>query len=235
MFLHAFGEEMHKARRTVAAQARLLAAEGYNVVLLDLSGCGDGAGDFADATWQLWHADAAFALQYLRSLDSGPVSLWGLRLGALLACEMAQAVGDIAQLILWQPVLNGEQQIDQFLRLRTAASAVGDGAVFDRKSLWGELRAGRTLEIAGYELSPELALGIAQSRLLDLIPPCPVAWLEIGGVEGQLARPSQNVISHWIDHGVRVDSRSLRGEAFWRNHDAPVNKELLRATREMLT
>ncbi|MDX1736353.1 MAG: hypothetical protein R3228_18390, partial [Halioglobus sp.] len=65
---------MHKARRTVAAQARVLAAAGYNVVLLDLSGCGDGAGDFADATWQLWHADAAFALQYLRSLDSGPVS-----------------------------------------------------------------------------------------------------------------------------------------------------------------
>lgn len=234
LFLHPFAEEMHKARRNVAAQARMLATQGYRVVLLDLSGCGDGAGDFADARWQIWLDDARFALDYLRQLHSGPVVLWGLRLGALLAAQLAQSAAEVKQLVLWQPVLNGEQQIDQFLRLRTAAAVMGNDAVFDRKALWSELREGRSLEVAGYELAPALALEIAQARLHDFIPPCPVAWLEIGGVGGSLARPSQNVIAHWEDHSAAVEARTLSGEAFWRNHDAPINGQLLRATREML-
>jgi len=162
------------------------------------------------------------------------VTLWGARLGALLACELAQGREDIKQLLFWQPVLNGEQQVDQFLRLRTAATALESGVAFDRKSLWGELRQGRTLEIAGYELSSALALQIARSRLLDMSPPCPVGWIEIGGVEGKLALPSQNVIAHWQDHGVQVDSRCVQGEPFWRNHDASVNTDLQRATMEVL-
>ena len=48
LFLHAFAEEMHMSRRNISSQARLLAAAGYNVMLLDLTGCGDGAGEFVE-------------------------------------------------------------------------------------------------------------------------------------------------------------------------------------------
>lgn len=235
LFLHAFAEEMHKARRNVAAQARLLANNGYNVMLIDFTGCGDGDGDFADASWQLWREDAESAIDALKQLSPAPVTVWGLRLGALLGCELAQARDDINHLLFWQPVLNGEQQVDQFLRLRTAAAAVGNSVAFDRKTLWNELRRGETLEIAGYEFSSTLALEIAQLRLLDLGPPCTVGWLEIGGgADGSLALPSQNVIAHWLDHGIQVDSRCVPGEPFWRNHDAGINSDLQRATMELL-
>ena len=109
LYLPPFAEEMHKSRRLVACQARELAAAGYNVMLLDLTGCGDAGGDFVDASWQIWLQDASFAIQTLTERHPGLLMLWGLRLGALLACELAQGRSDIHKLVLWQPVLNGEQ------------------------------------------------------------------------------------------------------------------------------
>jgi len=57
-----FAEEMNKARRMAALQARAMSAAGYAVLCLDLHGCGDSAGDFADAPPNLG-ADAALADQ----------------------------------------------------------------------------------------------------------------------------------------------------------------------------
>jgi uncharacterized protein len=231
LFLPPFAEEMHKSRRIVSAQARELAAAGYNVMLLDLTGCGDSGGDFADATWQLWLQDAACAAHNLNNLGAGPLMLWGLRMGALLACELSQERSDIEKLILWQPLLNGEQQIDQFLRLRTAAAVTGNPSTFDRKTLWNELRSGRSLEIAGYTLSPALALQLAKARLNDVNPRCPVSWLEIGNPSaGSISVASSNVLTHWRELGIRVHSESVYGEPFWRTIDAEVNPVLQRST-----
>ncbi|MAT92312.1 MAG: hydrolase 2, exosortase A system-associated [Halioglobus sp.] len=233
LFLHAFAEEMHMSRRNVAATARALATAGCNVMLLDLSGCGDGAGDFVDADWNTWREDARGALAALRALDAVPVALWGMRLGALLATDTAVNEADIARLLLWQPVLNGEQQIDQFLRLKSVAGAMGPGAGFDRKHLWGQLRDGHALEVAGYELSARMAQEIARVRLADLLPPCPVHWLEVSA-GGELARPGGNVRGRWSEQGVRVSTGVVPGPAFWRNHDAPLNDALCAATLEAL-
>jgi len=233
LYLHPFAEEMHKSRRNVAAMARLLAASGFNVMLLDLSGCGDGAGEFRDVDWEVWRTDAADALAALRAMDSLPITLWGLRLGALLACELSQGESDLQRLLLWQPVLNGEQHIDQFLRLRSAAAAVDSNAGFDRKSLWGELRAGRSLEIAGYEISSALALQMSKLRLHDLLPSCAVNWLEVSA-NAQFTLPSANVQEHWREQGVELAYAGVTGDSFWRNHDASINNDLQRATMELL-
>jgi len=231
LFLHPFAEEMHMARRNVAVQARALASSGYRVMLPDLTGCGDAEGDFSDARWGVWLADARAALDHLHLLSDTPVTLWGLRLGGLLASVLSQERTDISRLLLWQPVINGEQQVDQFLRLRTAASLLDASAGFDRKTLWGELRAGRSLEIAGYELSSELALEVARVRLVELTPGCPVSWVEVGDA---LARPSLNVVEHWRERGVDVRAHHVRGDAFWRVHDASINTPLHLATGELL-
>lgn len=235
LFLHAFAEEMHMSRRNVAVQARALAADGFEVVLLDFTGCGDGDGDFADATVACWREDAACALAALRERTGLPVVLWGMRAGALLACELSRQAPGIERLLLWQPVLNGEQQVDQFLRLRATADAIESGGGFDRKALWNQLRSGQALEIAGYLLSPAMAMELATLRLLDMTPACPVSWLEVSLTEStEPALPSQRVISRWRDAGLEVDVTAVPGSPFWRNHDAPVNVELQRATLETL-
>lgn len=235
LFLPPFAEEMHKSRRVVAAQARDLAAAGFNVMLLDLTGCGDSGGDFADANWQIWLQDAAWAAHTLTNLSAGPLVLWGLRMGALLACELSQGRSDIDKLILWQPLLNGEQQIDQFLRLRTATAVAGKPLTFDRKSLWNELRSGRSLEIAGYTLSSALALQLAKARLNDISPGCPVNWLEVGAPSiSSFSVASENVMAHWRERGVRVNSGYVHGEPFWRTVDAEINTALHRNTLDIL-
>lgn len=235
LFLPPFTEEMNKSRHIVAVQARDIAAKGYNVLLLDLTGCGDSGGEFVDASWQIWLQDAAFAVHTLTNLGAGPLIFWGLRMGALLACELSQSRTDVEKLILWQPTLNGEQQIDQFLRLRTVLSVVNGQEPFDRKTLWNELRSGRSLEIAGYELSSTMALEMAKRRLNDLRPGCPVHWLEIGNLPNRrFSVASENVIRNWRGQGSRVEVMSVQGEPFWRIPEAGINPELQSNTLELL-
>ena len=89
--VHPFAEEMNKARRMAALQARALAAEGFAVLQIDLMGCGDSEGDLADTRWDDWLDDVAHATTWLRQQHPGtaseapPLWLWGLRAGALLA------------------------------------------------------------------------------------------------------------------------------------------------------
>ena len=87
LYLHPFAEEMNKSRRMASLQSRALAEAGYGVLQIDLLGCGDSSGDFSDATWEAWRGDVVHAVAWLRQRTSAPLTLWGLRVGCLLAVE----------------------------------------------------------------------------------------------------------------------------------------------------
>src|SRR5207249_8517309 len=80
LYIHPFAEEMNKSRRMAALQARAFAAVGWDVLSVDLMGCGDSDGDFGDATLDAWLQDVDAAHRWLATRGSGPVWLWGLRL-----------------------------------------------------------------------------------------------------------------------------------------------------------
>ena len=227
LYVHPFAEEMHKSRRMAALQARRLAELGYLVLQIDLLGCGDSAGDFGDARWNLWKSDVAAGLQWLRERTER-LTFWGLRLGAALACEMAHGV---ERLLLWQPVTSGEQFLSQFLRLRLASEMLAGGAATSAlRELRAELAQGRALEIAGYELHPELAKAIERLQLASLRPEVKrIDWLEVG------ARPgSQRVIELWTAAGIDVRTVAVAGEPFWSTVEITVCEPLVDATTETL-
>lgn len=87
IYVHPFGDEMNKSRRMVALQAKAFAAMGFGVLQIDLFGCGDSAGEFGNAHWDIWKQDLGIARSWLENRITAPVSLWGLRLGILLALE----------------------------------------------------------------------------------------------------------------------------------------------------
>ena len=181
IYIHPFAEELNKSRHVAAMQARAFAAAGYSVLQLDLYGCGDSSGDFGDARWSIWRNDLHLACAWLAQRVDGPLTLWGLRLGALLALELAaHAPVPLRQLLLWQPELDGRRAIDRFLRLRLAGRMLA-GTSEAPGHARAELAAGRAVEVAGYLLAPELAQAIDAIAAASLRPPVPVYWLEYRG------------------------------------------------------
>lgn len=234
LYIHPFGEEMNKSRRAVALQARALSALGYGVLLLDLHGCGDSSGDFSEARWEHWQGDIAAGIAWLGRETGRPVSLWGLRLGALLALEHANgaAAGAIERVVLWQPVHAGATFLKQFLRLRVASEMMGEQKGGGTEALLAALHAGESLEIAGYELAPQLATAIeARSAAAFAVRACPVHWLEVASdPERPLPPASLRVIEGWRAAGVTVDARSVPGQAFWATQEITDCPALLNAT-----
>lgn len=233
LYVHPFGEEMNKSRRMVAQQARALAALGYGVLQVDLHGCGDSTGDFGEARWEQWKSDIALGYAWLQRELGQPVSLWGLRLGALLALDYAiDAAPAIERMVFWQPVHAGAAYLKQFLRLRVANDMVGDKKGGGTDALRAALHAGESLEIAGYELAPELALAI-ESRDAALLPmtACPVHWLDlVADAERPLAPASARIVETWRAAGVDIRPQTVVGQAFWATQEITECPALLSAT-----
>lgn len=234
LYLHPFAEEMHKSRRMAALQARRFAAEGYAVLQVDLTGCGDSACDFGDATWETWLADARRAHAWLLAKTTGPIILWGLRTGASLAVELASVLPDIERLLLWQPVVNGEQYLNQFLRIKLASEMLSGGqAQSGTKDLRVKLEAGEGIEVGGYMLGATMARDLARLKLADTPPPCPVEWIEIGAENSDTPNPSsQRIVDAWRTAGVNVHTRTLNGESFWVTQEITECPSLIEATSE---
>src|SRR5690242_16876901 len=165
-----FAAEMNRSRRMAALQAKALARLGIGVLLLDLFGTGESAGDFAEARWAIWLADILVAADWLEREAKAPVSLWGLRLGALLiAAAAVRSPGRFQRLLFWQPVLDGKAMLTQFLRIRVAASMTGSQAETTQE-LRASLASGESVEVAGYALSAELAQALDGLRMHALRP-----------------------------------------------------------------
>ena len=216
LYLHPFGEEMHKSRRMAALQARAFAARGYAVLQIDLTGCGDSAGDFADASWSAWRDDARLAHAWLYAKNAQAITLWGLRTGALLAADLAGVLNPCA-LLLWQPVTDGNLFLNQFLRIKLASEMLSDGqAKSGTKDLLAQLESGQGVEVGGNMLSPAMARELGALKLATMTPACTVEWIEISGANGeQLSPAAQRVADAWRANGAQVQSQSVIGEPFW--------------------
>ena len=145
LYVHPFANEMNYTRRAAALLARALAGRGWGVLQVDLFGCGDSDGDFRDASWETWVDDLATAFGWLQERVGDRVGLVGIRLGGLLALDFAsRARRNIDRVLLWHPVVNGQQMMTDFLRLRFLSDAIGERGgesattpkSCDRKSFW---------------------------------------------------------------------------------------------------
>ncbi|WLI88924.1 hydrolase 2, exosortase A system-associated [Massilia sp. R2A-15] len=234
LYVHPFAEEMHKSRRMAALAARALAASGIAVLQIDLHGCGDSSGEFADARWDAWKEDLAAGLAWLRERTGMAPGLWGLRLGALLALDYARGASEAPRrLLLWQPVLNGATFLTQFLRLRLAAAMLdGDTGRGGVAALRGALQAGETLEVAGYTLTPALA---ADLDGLDGAAPVragvPVHWFEVVADAQRLVPPAAATQSaHWRLQGTALQLQLVPGPSFWNTQEIAESAGLVAAT-----
>jgi exosortase A-associated hydrolase 2 len=226
---------MNRCRRPASLAARALAQAGFAVLQMDLLGCGDSYGDFADATWDAWLDDVDLARQWLTQRYAGPLWLWGVRGGSLLAAHSAQRVaGHDFRLLFWQPVVTGRQHLQQFLRLRQMAEMVQGGAKLDTAALLEQLRLGAAVEVAGYALSPGLAKGMSEANLDTVTNVQRIVCLEVvtpSPTQTYTASPAlATLMQRWAGAGVASRAIGVPGEPFWQLHEAPICTALIEAT-----
>lgn len=111
-----FGQEYLRAHRSLRRLAINLAAQGYSVLRFDYRGTGDSAGTLADVTAEDWQQDIRHAVQELIDIAAVPkVALVGLRVGALLAAQVAANNPQISRLLVWDPIVSGQAYIDELI------------------------------------------------------------------------------------------------------------------------
>jgi exosortase A-associated hydrolase 2 len=238
VYLHPFAEEMNKSRRMAALQSRALAAAGIAVLQIDLLGCGDSAGNLADASWSAWLDDAALAARWLRQQHGGaaPLWLWGLRAGCLVAAEAAARIDEACHFLFWQPPAAGKPLLQQFLRLKMAAELQGGQSAGVTAALRAQLERGEAVEVAGYHLPAALALGLEQAQLTPPPAAARCVWLETSTREPAALLPaSQAPIGRWQAAGYTLQAAAVPGPAFWQTQEIEEAPALLEATLRALT
>lgn len=224
-----FAEELNKARPLMAEQARQLAANGYGVLLLDLYGCGDSQGELEQARWHDWLDDLKTGLNWLKEQKKNtPISLLAIRMGCLLAAELAASPGQeyLRHLLMWQPVIDGKTAMRQFLRLRTARHLTESE----------QPSSAEQIEVAGYLLSPELLQDIEQRQLHTQLPSrhISVDWLGLGLANTARLPGVEQVMSNWREQGCKLHYHQIEASEFWLEQEPSPQPELHRVTLKLL-
>jgi len=232
-----FADEMNKSRQSMSLLARRLAGCGYNVILFDLLGTGDSDGDFGDATWQLWLRDIGEIYVWCKTNSHQSISFCAIRTGALLANDFINSMNiNIDNLVLWQPVLSGKNYLIHFLRLKIAADMIKvGGAKEGTKELIGIINNNQSVEIAGYRLSPELALPLYESSLRNIkIDSTNIYWLETTlGDSLVISLASTKMIDSMTRNGANINVFPVKGAQFWSTQEITIAHEFVSATETL--
>lgn len=229
----AFAEEMNRCRRMVHLAAQRLAELGFCAVVPDLSGTGDSDGEFETARWSHWLEDLG-AVRTWMDARGATVALLAIRCGALLGAAHA-ATRPVERLVFWQPVLDGRDQLRDFLRVRALAErfrgAPGDAASV--AELQRRLLEGEALTVAGYVLAPELARSLSEQNLARALAgrTAKLHWLEIAaGATEEPAPPVRSALDALRAQGCSIDVVRVTGPRFWTTPETTTAPALLDET-----
>jgi exosortase A-associated hydrolase 2 len=235
LVLPPFAEELNKCRLLLARTARALAAAGCEVLLFDLTGTGDSAGDFGSASWADWVDDVVAMDAWLaaRAGNTAPLYL-AVRSGALLLAAAHARLSDYARahVMLWQPVADGGRFLQQFLRLRVVASRLA-GQDESLPALEARFAAGEPVEVAGYAIAPALASGLAGARLTPaaLAPARQVSVLEFRTAPGgSPTHATGELAAALAGGGGPVAVEVVAGEQFWATQELAAPESAIAAT-----
>jgi alpha/beta superfamily hydrolase len=150
--------QTHRALRQVALY---LSKAGFHVLRFDYFGTGDSGGDTIEASFPQWLDDVSVAMDELKDTAGvSECSLIGLRLGASLAMLSTAQRDDIRDIILWDPIVHGQDYIDD---LRAATDGPG------RRN--GSQRGARVESLAGFHYTDLLLADLADLNL-ELVDQC---------------------------------------------------------------
>ncbi len=235
IFIPPFAEEANKSRHMLSALGRNLAKTGIQTTIIDLFGCGDSEGDIDQANLQIWHQDISKTIQHIQKKTTN-ISIGGLRLGATIALDfLATSQQSVDKILMWQPVLKGEQFIKQFIRLKLAESiATSSTPTTSTTEIIAELKQGNTQEIAGYPLTKELFQDINTLNCLnrDIPTDTQLHLLEINSG----AAPSTPMIQAASSYtNLKANHHICQGSQFWACQEIVYCDSVIEKSTEIMT
>lgn len=238
LYLPPFAEEMNRCRSLVAQQARWFAGQGFGCTILDFYGTGESPGDLSGASLDIWRQNMTDALDQLRQQHSGPLYLWGFRLGALLAMDYLDRNPHCAEkLLLWQPVTSGSAFVTQLLRQRAAGQMQNGQQVDSGAVMKAQLASGSTLDVAGYQLGGHLLTAIDQLEMPagNGITATEILWLEHSSDGSGIAgAKTLRVVEQLRQSGIPIRLESFCGDPVWQLHKRGQCDNLLHKTQELI-
>jgi len=210
-----FGEEKRCAARMLVRLARQLAEQQVAVLKFDFSGTGDSAGESGQAQWQCWQEELAFAAQFLKN-ESGAANLavLGVRAGALLATRCAADIA-IQALLLAEPILSGNEILDELEKRQRIKAAILGGTGFPNPSQCWEKE--ENADFAGFAMNPQFAEQLRNANLLQSLKKCPpecrILLLRVSGA--RKFPPTWQVLLELLPWHPDSQSLLIQDKPFW--------------------
>ena len=154
---------MHGVLRRLALT---LAKRGLSVLRFDYFGVGDLAGESDEIDLDGWRRDIEMAIDELKSMAAVErLTLLGVRLGASLAADVAEARNDVNALVLWDPVIKGKEYL--------ADLDAAHQAFIDARTYHFSLPPTDVRHRACYPFPEKFELGLRKLDLTSLFPKLP--------------------------------------------------------------
>lgn len=210
-------EEMTTTYARLARWSKQLAKNRIAVMRFHPFGTGESDGSFVDFNIEGAVHDTVTAIRQLRQQmgNSKPLGLFGLRFGAFIAAQAA-LVSPVDFMVLWSPIVRLRTYLRELLLARLTAEAIHletNRVTFTTQNMVDELRAGRSVDILGYEFSPALYHEMTSGPPWPLHPGCRKVLL--------ITRTSERsaleaLPKEWTEDNI-VDCESVQDLAFWEN------------------
>lgn len=233
-----FAEEMNRCRYMSTMFAQQISQFDFGFLSVDAYGTGDSEGEYKDSSWNQSCQDLQTAITYAGTLGYQKVSILGVRLGALQAMQAAGTTECLQRLIFWQPVINGQAALTQFLRIRIAASMQRGEQQETIQELESLINNGRHISVSGYDVGPDLFKGIKAAKFDSFINSLavPVGWFTvIASSDRKTPKGDMMMIEKLRQHDIRVDHQEIIGPPFWLAHERTLVPELVEATVRYVT
>lgn len=206
------GREYIASHRVYQQLAVRLSNVGFHVLRFDFFGCGDSSGDSEQGRIPQWLNDITTAVNKIRErCNLTKVCLAGVRLGGTLSLMAGAERGDIESIVLWDPVVNGKDYIEELTTLQqemlVKSKVRRDSFVTDQ------------VEILGFAFHRQMLGRLAEVDLLSVRrhPANNILIVESGEKtrDGKLVECLERV-------GADVEYQRLPGPAVWVERDDPL-------------
>lgn len=166
--------EQPRSRRFITEMASAFAANGIAALRFDFFGSGDSAGSSDEMRLSTMHADLHLAHAALRShTGASRIAVMAWRAGALVACDWMHRGGEASELILWEPVRDGREWLDDLVRTDAIERCSPDRYTRHCPTL-ADASDG---QLMGYAVAPALRDAMAGIAMISSTMPAVPVWL----------------------------------------------------------